>query len=127
MFQVGLHLQMGKSWKVTNNDLDFTSGGGFSFVSDGEQLAQKIKIGLGKWFGEWFLDNEDGVNYKDIIFKRGVKDQEIQREIQKNILKHSEVTAILSYNLLRVNDTLTVSCKVNSIFGLLPIQVELLA
>jgi hypothetical protein len=115
---------MGKSWKVTNNDLDFTTGG-FSFVSEGEQLGQKIKIGLQKWFGEWFLNNEDGVRYIETIFRIGVKDSEIQKEIQKNILKHSEVTGILSYNLLRVNGTLTISCSVNSIYGETPINTEL--
>lgn len=56
--------------KLDNNgDLDLTNGE-MSLVTDGERMAQQIRIRLRMFKGEWMLDQRQGMPYLQELFRR---------------------------------------------------------
>ena len=63
-----------------------------------ENLAQRIKIKLQTFFGEWFLDGTIGVDYFGQIFGKNRSKQSVDAIFQSEILKEREVLQITSFN-----------------------------
>ena len=63
-----------------------------------ENLAQRIKIKLQTFFGEWFLDGTIGVDYFGQIFGKNRSKQSVDAIFQSEILKEREVLQITKFN-----------------------------
>lgn len=63
-----------------------------------ENLAQRLKIKLQTFFGEWFLDGTIGVDYFGQIFGKNRSKQSVDAIFQSEILKEREVLQITSFN-----------------------------
>lgn len=63
-----------------------------------ENLAQRIKIKLQTFFGEWFLDGTIGIDYFGQIFGKNRSKQSVDAIFQSEILKEREVLQITSFN-----------------------------
>ena len=61
----------------SNNDLDFSTGG-LVIVTSTEAIAQKVKIRLQFFLGEWFLDTRLGVPYFQQVFVKNPKISTLQ-------------------------------------------------
>lgn len=108
---------MAKAIKLTDNDLDFSTGT-LIIIEEKEELAQRIKVSLQTWLGEWFLDNSAGVDWLTLM-EKGTNIIKVKTEIQVNILQFEEVTGIRDFNVSFNNSTrrFTIEGKILSIFG----------
>lgn len=109
---------MAKAIKLTaDNDLDFSTGS-LQIIEDKEELAQRIKVSLQTWLGEWFLDNTAGMDWLSLM-ERGVNITKVKTEIQVNILQFEEVTQIQDFKVTfdNTNRSFSISGKIFSIFG----------
>lgn len=56
------------TWQLDDDgDLRFEAGR-FYAVSGAEAVAQRVRMRLGRWLGEWFLDTRLGVDYRGRVF-----------------------------------------------------------
>lgn len=79
-------------------------------------VAQSIKTRLSLFTGEWFLDNQEGLNKNQILGNNtaGTRD----REIQQRILGTPGVNSLLAYNSGVDNKrNFTVTANVDTIYG----------
>jgi hypothetical protein len=109
---------MAKAIKLTDdNDLDFSTGS-LVIIEDKEEIAQRIKVSLQTWLGEWFLDNSAGVDWITLM-EKGTNIVKVKTEIQMNILQFEEVTGIRDFNVTFENSTrrFTIDGKIFTIFG----------
>ncbi len=109
---------MAKAIKLTDtNDLDFSTGS-LIIIDEKEELAQRIKVSLQTWLGEWFLDNSAGVDWLTLM-ERGTNIIKVKTEIQVNILQFEEVTQIQDFKVTFDNASrrFDISGKIFSIFG----------
>lgn len=97
---------------------DYIFGGGPSeFLVDSPfAVAQAIRTRLALWEGEWFLDTTEGTPYSNQILGMGTQmlyDQAIQARIKGT----PGVLDIASYSSSLDNRKLTVTCTVDTVFG----------
>lgn len=67
-------------------------------TSTSENLAQRLKIKLLTFFGEWFLDGTIGIDYFGQVFGKNRSKQSVDAIFQAEILKEKEVLQITSFN-----------------------------
>ncbi len=81
--------------KLTNdNDLDLT-GLQLSLVSDGEAIAQEIRIACRFFLAEWALDKRIGIDFLGrILGKKGVTPDEVSNEYRRALASIPGVTQI---------------------------------
>ncbi len=86
-----------------DGDLVFnTNAQGFTelwFIDGRDRQAQKIKITLRMWLGEWFLDNTRGIPYLEVIFEKGTRLSTIENIVKSAILSVEDVEAITSFSM----------------------------
>ncbi len=58
------------------------------------QVAQHMRARFELFFREWFLDQRAGVKWKELVFKKGVNEAEVETEIRKVILETPFVIGI---------------------------------
>jgi hypothetical protein len=75
--------------KLTNGDLTVISGL--------DATAQRLKIALLLFLGEWFLDERVGVPYYDRVFVKNPNQSVINSMFRKIILSDQAVTVINEY------------------------------
>lgn len=79
-----------------NNDIDWFN---LKLTEDNlESVAQKIKIRLLRYFGEWFLDNTVGVPYFQEILKKGTSKDYIDTLFIDEISNTVGVRRVVSYS-----------------------------
>lgn len=104
----------------TNNDLDISTGG-FTTVTDGTATAQQIGTVWRTFLGEWFLNNESGVDYFGKILVRQPNETIIKQELRRVTLDIDFVTGIYfdSFSLQRVSSgyKIVIRATVNTTFG----------
>jgi len=61
-------------------------------------VAQRLKIKLQTFKGEWFLDTTIGIPYFQVIFQRGVSKATIDTIYQEAILSEPDVVSIVEFN-----------------------------
>ena len=72
------------SWDLAIDDGDL-------ILTDGaERIAQQILITLRFWYGEWFLDTEDGTPYLEYILVKNPNISHIKQILSERILKQFE-------------------------------------
>jgi len=104
---------------IANYDLQLVSGV--------DQVRQKIECRLQFFFGEWFLDNTQGVKLYETVFVKNPNLSLIASTFRAAILETKDVKSIIEYNQeydpkLR---KLEVSFKVNTKYGTLESSVTL--
>jgi len=84
-----------------------------------ENLAQRLKIRLLTFQGEWFLDNTLGIDYFNAVFGKNKSKQSIDTIFQSEILKEKEVIQITKFesSLDRVNRKYSLSFEVRTVDG----------
>ena len=82
------------SWDlaIDNDDLILTDGA--------ERIAQQILITLRFWYGEWFLDTEDGTPYLEYILVKNPNIFHIKQILRERILS---VEGVSNLESLEVN------------------------
>lgn len=81
-----------------NEQMDFDiSNGKFHLISDDDEIAQKIQVRLRQFYGEWFLDNEKGIKYHEIVWEPSSLPSQVQNEFKKTIAETEGVLQVTSY------------------------------
>ncbi len=80
----------------STHDIDFDD---FRITSSsGEAIAQKVKIRLLTFLGEWHLDKSIGTAWFEKILRKGATDYVVDQEIRKRTLETEGVRAITSFS-----------------------------
>ena len=93
------------------HDLAYVDGTVALTADEGETIAQRIRIRLRRWRGEWFLDGAAGVDYKGRIFRKGASLSGVLDELRREILGVPGVRRIVQLDVRydRTTRTLTLS------------------
>ena len=80
-----------------NHDIAF-NGKDFKLTGTvAESLAQRLKIKLLTFYGEWFLDSTEGIDYYGSIYGKNRSKQAIDTLFMTKILEEDDVTSIASF------------------------------
>ena len=78
------------------NDLDFIDNG--LYLNEGRRaVAQRIRIKFGTFKGEWFLNLNHGIPYRQDILIKNPDTTKIASTLRKQILDTPEVTSLSSF------------------------------
>ncbi len=69
------------------------------FIDGRDRIAQKIKITLQEWLGEWFLDRRKGTPYLEVILKKNVRLSSVESILRARILSVQGVQRITQFNM----------------------------
>lgn len=85
---------------------DTTANGlaAIKLVDGADAIAQKIKISLMFWLGEWYQDTTKGLPFLDVIFKKGTADEVIESIIRSRIVAVAGVQRVTDFSLERTKD-----------------------
>lgn len=64
-----------------------------------EDVAQRIRIRLNFWRGEWFLNLESGTPYLDAVFEKGIPESTIRSVFSQLLLGTEGVAAVDSMDV----------------------------
>lgn len=81
-----------------SGDISFTSGESSVTSIGAEDLAQRIRIRLNTFQGEWFMDNTLGVDWWNRVFGKNRSKAAVDALLQEQILKEPDALQILSYS-----------------------------
>jgi len=81
-----------------NGDITLTSGESSVTSIGAEDLAQRIRIRLNTFQGEWFMDNTLGVDWWNRVFGKNRSKAAVDALLQEQILKEPDALQILSYS-----------------------------
>ena len=104
------------------NDHDILiKDGDFLLIDNAERVAQKIKVNLLTFLGEWFLDNTWGVPYLEYILVKQPNQDLIKQILSEQI---SSVDDVKSLNALELDyqvkvRTLIINYEVSTEYGLI--------
>lgn len=93
---------------IVNGDLRLTD------ETNGEATAQRLRIRLRMWTGEWFLDTREGLPFREEILKKNPDMSRVEALVKTRILDTKGVAKLVSYSqtLDKANRTLTVNFRV---------------
>lgn len=74
-----------------DGDLFLTEKGDISLV---DSVAQKIKIRLRWWLGEWRWDEDEGLPYRDELFIRNPDTDSFEMAVREKIFEIDEITEV---------------------------------
>jgi hypothetical protein len=81
-----------------DHDIVFVNGECPMTYENGDVVAQRLKIKLLTFLGEWFLDTEVGIPYFQTILNRGVSKSTIDGIFQEAIVEDPLVLEITEFN-----------------------------
>lgn len=81
-----------------NGDVSFTDGESSVTTIGAEDLAQRIRIRLNTFQGEWFMDNTLGVDWWNRVFGKNRSKAAVDALIQEQILLEPDALQIVSYS-----------------------------
>lgn len=82
----------------TTNDLTITQGDIILSTTNQESLRQRIFITLSTWLGEWKLNINFGMPYRQTIFVTGIDKDSVDALFINQIRAFTDVTQILEFN-----------------------------
>ena len=85
---------------TSTGDLDFSTGN-LRLVTGAEEIAQKLKVRYGFFFGEWFLDTRLGVPDIQQLMEKGITDQVLRMQLQDVALTCPGVDSITEWTATR--------------------------
>lgn len=95
--------------KLTNaHDLAITNGD-LSLVDGQDAIAQQLEIRLRFWFGEWFRNRSEGIDYLRYILVKNPEEQLIVTLLSRVIRETPGITALNSLTLAYNNRTRALS------------------
>jgi hypothetical protein len=108
------------------HDLDIVNYD-LALVNEIDQIRQKLENRLQFFYGEWFLDNTQGVKLYETVFVKNPDLNLIASLFKSTILDTTDVNSILEYNqtydpALR---ELNVDFKVDTRYGIVEVTVTL--
>jgi hypothetical protein len=77
--------------------------GDFASVADGEAVPQGIRIRVGMFLGECYLDESVGVDYIDSIFVKNPDPLLVRSIIERAISRTPDVTNVVGAQLVKVD------------------------
>lgn len=80
------------------HDVVFINGETPVASSQQDVVAQRLKVRLNTFFGEWFLDTSIGIPYFEQVLTKGFDKQSIDALFQAEILSDDGVMELVSYN-----------------------------
>lgn len=96
---VGLSIQPNHGAPGTKNDLHLDASGNLALVHDGEAVGQHARARLMFWRGEWFLNEEAGVDWTRYVLGRAPSEQPItEAVIKREIQATPGVSAIVEFD-----------------------------
>ena len=100
-----------------NSDGDWTFGRGrASYKKDSEQIRQSVVTRLRCFYGDWFLDVRDGIDWYALLGRKGTENQ-ILREVEKRVLTTEGVRSIEKLEVLpTANRVMTINLRFTTIF-----------
>lgn len=101
----------------STNDIVFINGGCPVTSSTSESIAQKLKIKLSTFLGEWFLDTTVGVPYFERILGRARSKDVVDLLIREQVESESMVEEVISFNSSLANRRYEVSFRVRTVDG----------
>ena len=85
-----------------DGDLFLSEKGDISLT---ESVAQKIKIRLKWWLGEWRWDEEEGLPYRDELFIKNPDTDSFEMAVREKIFDVTEVTDVKEVSVEYVRKT----------------------
>ncbi|NRA92786.1 MAG: hypothetical protein HRU26_08895 [Psychroserpens sp.] len=79
--------------------------------SEGEAIAQKVKIRLLTFFAEWKLDRQAGTYWFERILRKGVTEYNADQEIRKRVLETEGVRALRTFKSTFDEKNRTYTCN----------------
>jgi len=88
-----------------NTDLlvDYSIGedGRLVLTVDADTIVDRLRVRLKTWLGDWYLDTERGIGYKNRILGKSIGGSEISAIIRREILLESGVQRINSFAIFQ--------------------------
>ncbi|MBG23768.1 MAG: hypothetical protein CMF22_10635 [Idiomarinaceae bacterium] len=111
----------------STHDLELVNGDFKLTLTEDESLAQRLKVKLLTFQGEWFLDQNLGIPWYQRILGKNAAKETIDIIFQRAITEEPEVVSLRSYesNLDSRNRRMTISFVVNSTSDDEPIPIEI--
>lgn len=81
-----------------DHDLEFTDNDLRLTETESESLAQRLKIKLLTFRGEWFLNTQEGIPYYQRIFRKNTPKETIDAVFKQAILSEPEVIQLNEFN-----------------------------
>jgi hypothetical protein len=108
-------------------DIELDANGEVVLVSGAEEVAQKVRLRLSINKGEYFLDPDLGISYREVILVHSPNQALISAEVQREILKTQGVNRILEYSqeVIQATRQLQITFSVDTIFGPISTSVTL--
>jgi len=108
---------------VTTNDLTFTDRD-LATVSGSELVAQRLKVILQLFKGEWFLDADAGIPWYQEILEKGVPVEVVDSILRAAIIATAGVNRLLTYasSIDAATRTVSVAFTVDTVYG--PVDFE---
>jgi hypothetical protein len=109
--------------RLDSGDMTFGRGASDFLVNSPETVAQAVRTRLGLQLGDWFLNNQEGIDWRARVLGKYTIDTR-DLTIRDRILGTLGVTGISNYvSLLNVdNRAFTVSVTIDTIYG--KVQIE---
>ena len=103
-----------KDLKIKDGDLVLNNGD-IGMVSDKELLVQKVELLLATMQGEWFLDEEEGINRELIFVKENNLDEDmLQDAVYQVLMQVDEKFELDEFSADYVNRNLTINFKAHN-------------
>ena len=93
-----------RDFKGTSDGEWDVSGGDFATVADGDAVPQGIRVRLGLFQGEAYLDEDAGVNYFDRILIKNPDPLVVRAELARAIADTPDVTSVVGAQLIDEGD-----------------------
>jgi hypothetical protein len=95
---------MAKDIKINSDGTLPIVGGDLVIISDADEVDQALRITLKMFFGEWFLNNQEGIRYFEEIFIKNYNLNRIEQLLRQAILGVEHVLSIKEYSQERVTE-----------------------
>jgi len=107
-----------RTFKVVDGDLAFDTDRNIMFVTGDDEIAQALERAFTTNAGEWFLNDNHGLEYPQIQGKKGLKDEIVQMAIIRCALQDARVQEIINIDIQRDIAKRTINiefhCKVDT-------------
>lgn len=80
-----------------------------------EEAAQKVRVRLNTWRGEWLFDVDEGIDYLDYFQQKQIDTEQIRRDVREEILAVDGVRRIETLDVSQDGETIVVEGRV--VFG----------
>ena len=117
---------MSKDLKLDGSTHDLViENGDLQFVEETEEVAQRVKIRLLFWYGEWILNYNKGVKYIDGIYSISKSQEFKDQEIKRAILGTPGIQELIDYSfgVDTTNQTASIEFEATSVYGDIVVEI----